>query len=62
MLVTMVRNLPRLNTGTNECAVYLDGPDHFNNVMMQEMDDVEKRSEGLKKGATTGVQIVNGTA
>ena len=58
----MVRNLSKRSAGANGCSVYLDGPEHFNSVMMQEMDDVEKRSEGLKKGATTGVQIVNGSA
>lgn len=37
--------------------VYLDNPDHFNEVMLSEMDDVVKRSKGLKKGPAKGVEI-----
>ncbi|KIW41724.1 uncharacterized protein PV06_07254 [Exophiala oligosperma] len=39
--------------------VYLDSPEEFNDVMLAEMEDVRKRSEGLKTGGMSGVQIVN---
>ena len=39
--------------------VYLDSPDHFNEVMLSEMEDVVKRSQGLKKGPAKGVEIID---
>lgn len=39
--------------------VYLDSPEEFNDVMLAEMEDVRKRSEGLKKGGMSGVQVVD---
>lgn len=38
--------------------VYLDSPDEFNEVMLAEMEDVRKRSEGKQKGGIGGVQVV----
>ncbi|KIX05386.1 uncharacterized protein Z518_06258 [Rhinocladiella mackenziei CBS 650.93] len=38
--------------------VYLDSPDEFNEVMLAEMEDVRKRSEGRKKGGMKGVRLV----
>jgi len=39
--------------------VYLDSPDHFNEVMLSEMEDVVKRSKGLKRGPAKGVEIID---
>ncbi|EXJ83207.1 hypothetical protein A1O1_06826 [Capronia coronata CBS 617.96] len=39
--------------------VYLDSPEEFNEVMLAEMEDVKKRTQGSTKGAMTGVQIVD---
>ncbi|KEF55234.1 uncharacterized protein A1O9_08888 [Exophiala aquamarina CBS 119918] len=39
--------------------VYLDSAQEFNDVMLDEMKDVERRSLGRKKGAASGVQIVD---
>ncbi len=30
--------------------IYLDNPDNFNEVMLEEMDDVRRRAEVMKKG------------
>jgi cardiolipin-specific phospholipase len=38
--------------------VYLDSPEHFNEVMAREMEDVERRAKGLKGGAAGGVEVV----
>lgn len=37
--------------------VYLDNPDHFNQVMLEEMEDVEKRAQGVKKGGASGLDV-----
>jgi len=39
--------------------VYLDSPDHFNDVMMGEMKDVEERSKGLRRGSASGWEVVD---
>ena len=39
--------------------VYLDSSDHFNEVMLEEMEDVRKRAIGAKKGPATGVHIID---
>jgi len=39
--------------------VYLDSPEEFNEVMLAEMEDVRRRSEGLKKGGMGGVQVID---
>jgi cardiolipin-specific phospholipase len=39
--------------------LYLDGWEEFNEVMLNEMDDVRKREGGLKKGSVGGVQVVD---
>jgi len=38
--------------------VYLDSPDEFNEVMLAEMEDVRRRSQGRQKGGMGGVQVV----
>jgi cardiolipin-specific phospholipase len=39
--------------------VYLDSPEEFNEVMLAEMEDVRRRSEGVKKGGMGGVQVID---
>ena len=39
--------------------LYLDGWEEFNEVMLNEMEDVRKREGGLKKGSVRGVQVVD---
>jgi cardiolipin-specific phospholipase len=39
--------------------VYLDGWEEFNEVMLDEMEDVRKREEGRKRGSAGGVQVVD---
>jgi cardiolipin-specific phospholipase len=39
--------------------VYLDSPDHFNDVMMREMKDVEERTKGLKSGTASGWEVID---
>lgn len=39
--------------------VYLDSADEFNELMLAEMEDVRRRSEGTKKGGMGGVQIID---
>lgn len=39
--------------------VYLDSPDHFNDVMMSEMKDVEERSKGLRSGTASGWEVID---
>jgi cardiolipin-specific phospholipase len=39
--------------------VYLDSPEEFNEVMLAEMEDVRRRSEGLTKGGMGGVQFID---
>ena len=39
--------------------VYLDSPDHFNEVMMKEMEDVKRRVAGTKKGGAEGLEVID---
>jgi cardiolipin-specific phospholipase len=39
--------------------VYLDSPNHFNDVMMREMEDVEQRTKGLKRGTASGWEVID---